>query len=108
MPNYVCMGMLISKIAIFVAQKTQTWSYRSQWTYYVWVFDAAYKAEYIICSYSSENGDGTSITINGDTYRTMISERFVTALHGINKNDVWFQKDGAICHTPHAKIDLLR
>lgn len=30
------------------------------------------------------------------------------ALHGIDVNDVWFQQDGATCHTSHATIDLLR
>ena len=33
---------------------------------------------------------------------------FVTALHGIKVNDVWYQQDGATCHTTHAAIDLLR
>ena len=28
-----------------------------------------------------------AITINGDTYRTMITDFFVSALHGINVND---------------------
>ena len=29
------------------------------------------------------------------------------SLHGINVNDVWFQQDGATCHTSYATIDLL-
>ena len=33
---------------------------------------------------------------------------FIPALHDINVNDVWFQWDGATCHTSHATIDLLR
>ena len=30
------------------------------------------------------------------------------ALDGIDVDNVWFQQDGATCHTSHATIDLLR
>ena len=33
---------------------------------------------------------------------------FVTALHGIDVNDVWFEQNGATCHTYHVTINLLR
>lgn len=62
----------------------------------------------IIGPYFFQNEDGATITVNGDTYRTMITDFFVPALHGIDVNDVWFQQDGATCHTSHATIDLLR
>ena len=39
---------------------------------------------------------------------TIITNLFVAALHGINVNDVWFQQDGATCHTPYATFDILR
>ena len=29
-------------------------------------------------------------------------------LDGIDVENVWFQQDGATCHTSHATIDLLR
>ena len=38
----------------------------------------------------------------------MITDLFVITLRGIDVNDVWFQQDGATCHTSHATIDLLR
>ena len=38
----------------------------------------------------------------------MITNFSLSALHGINVNDVWFQEDVAICHISHAANDLLR
>ena len=49
-----------------------------------------------------------TITVNGDTYRTMSTYLFVIALHGIDVNKVYFQQDGLTCHTSQATIDLLR
>ena len=43
-----------------------------------------------------------------DTYRIMITNFLVLALHGIDVNDVWFQQDTATSHiTFHVTIDLL-
>ena len=46
--------------------------------------------------------------VNADSYRIMITNFFVTALHGIAVNDVWFQKNDATCRTSQSTIDLLR
>ena len=62
----------------------------------------------IIGPYFFEDEGGATITVNGDTYRTMITDFFVPALDGIDMDNVWFQQDDATCHTPHATIDLLR
>ncbi|GFV60430.1 putative transposable element [Trichonephila clavipes] len=46
--------------------------------------------------------------VNGDLYRAMITNFFI---HELNKHDVqelWFQQDGATCHTARATIDLLK
>ena len=40
---------------------------------------------------------------NGDTYRIILINFFVSTLHG---NIAWFQQDGATCHTSHATINL--
>ena len=78
--------------AVSGAQKTHTWSYRSQCTLYERLFSTT-------C--------GTSITDYGYTFRTMITDFFIPALHGIDVNDVWMQQDGAIWSTCHATMDLL-
>ena len=46
--------------------------------------------------------------VNGDTFRTMITDFFISAFHGIDVKDVWFQQEGATCHTSHATNDLIR
>ena len=40
---------------------------------------------------------GVAVAVNGDRYRTMLSE-FLFAL----KRRIWFQQDGATCHTAEA------
>ena len=37
----------------------------------------------------------------------MVPDFFVPALYGIDGNAVWFQLDGAFCHTSYATIDIL-
>ena len=45
---------------------------------------------------------------NGYTYRTLIFDFFVPALHDIDVKHVSFQKNDATYNTSHATIDLLR
>ena len=62
----------------------------------------------IIGKYFFENEYSATTTINGDSYRTMVSNFFVPAPNDIVVNDVWFQQDGASCNTSHVTIDFLR
>ncbi|XP_065675584.1 uncharacterized protein LOC136091800 [Hydra vulgaris] len=43
----------------------------------------------------------------GDRYRAMITDFFVPRLNNHNVQELWFQQDGATCHTARATIDLL-
>ena len=45
-----------------------------------------------------ENKNSASITVNGDTYRIIIRELFVSAHYGIAVNSIWFQVDCTTCH----------
>ncbi|CAH2237439.1 jg3568 [Pararge aegeria aegeria] len=38
----------------------------------------------------------------------MITDYFVPELDGMNVDELWFQQDGATCHTAHVTIDLLK
>ncbi len=38
----------------------------------------------------------------------MINEFFVPELDDVDVDDLWFQQDGATCHTANATIDLLK
>ncbi|GFV94954.1 putative transposable element [Trichonephila clavipes] len=46
--------------------------------------------------------------INGDRYRAMITNFFFPELNNHDVQELWFQQDGATCHTAHATIDLLK
>ena len=53
-----------------------------------------------------ENGAPT--TVNGDRYRATIPEYFWTQFDTMNVDDMWFQQDGATCHTAYDTIELLQ
>lgn len=61
----------------------------------------------IIGPYFFENENGSSITVNGERYREMINNFLWTKLDGMDTDDMWFQQDGATCHTARATLDLL-
>ncbi|GFW07075.1 putative transposable element [Trichonephila clavipes] len=46
--------------------------------------------------------------VNGDRYRAMITNFFIPELNNRDVQELWFQQDGAICHTARATIDLLK
>ncbi|GFU56329.1 uncharacterized protein TNCV_582631 [Trichonephila clavipes] len=49
-----------------------------------------------------------NVTVNGDRYRAMITNFFIPELNNHNVQELWFQQDGATCHTARATIDLLK
>ncbi|GFT66012.1 uncharacterized protein TNCV_1058861 [Trichonephila clavipes] len=44
----------------------------------------------------------------GDRYRAMITNFFIPELNNHDVQELWFQQDGATCHTARATIDLLK
>ncbi|GFW56905.1 uncharacterized protein TNCV_161351 [Trichonephila clavipes] len=62
----------------------------------------------IIGPYFFKNDEGHNVTVNGDRYRAMITNFFIPELNNHDVQDLWFQQDGATCHTAHATIDLLK
>ncbi|GFX85567.1 uncharacterized protein TNCV_3717381 [Trichonephila clavipes] len=62
----------------------------------------------IIGPYFFENDEGHNVTVNGDRYRAMITNFFIPELNNHDVQELWFQQDGAICHTARATIDLLK
>ncbi|GFW29262.1 transposable element Tc1 transposase [Trichonephila clavipes] len=48
------------------------------------------------------------VQINGDRYRAMITNFFSPELNNHDVQELWFQQDGATCHTARAIIDLLK
>ncbi|GFU88071.1 uncharacterized protein TNCV_1336401 [Trichonephila clavipes] len=51
---------------------------------------------------------GFSLGVNGDRYRAMITNFFIPELNNHDVQELWFQQDGATCHTARATIDLLK
>ncbi|GFU57418.1 DDE_3 domain-containing protein [Trichonephila clavipes] len=62
----------------------------------------------IIGPYFFKNDEGHNITVNGDRYRAMITNFFIPELNNHDVQELWFQQDGATCHTARATIDLLK
>ncbi|GFW95986.1 retrovirus-related Pol polyprotein from transposon TNT 1-94 [Trichonephila clavipes] len=62
----------------------------------------------IIGPYFFKNEEGHNVTVNGDRYRAMITNFFIPELNNHDVQELWFQQDGATCHTAHATIDLLK
>ncbi|GFU84775.1 transposable element Tc3 transposase [Trichonephila clavipes] len=52
--------------------------------------------------------EGHNVTVNGDRYRAMITNFFIPELNNHDVQELWFQQDGATCHTARATIDLLK
>ncbi|GFX66072.1 DUF4817 domain-containing protein [Trichonephila clavipes] len=62
----------------------------------------------IIGPYFFKNDEGHNVTVNGYRYRAMITNFFIPELNNHDVQELWFQKDGATCHTARATIDLLK
>ncbi|GFW92023.1 transposable element Tc3 transposase [Trichonephila clavipes] len=62
----------------------------------------------IIGPYFFKNDEGHNVTVNGDRYRAMITNFFIPELNNQDVQELWFQQDGATCHTARATIDLLK
>ncbi|GFV67155.1 uncharacterized protein TNCV_3669101 [Trichonephila clavipes] len=48
------------------------------------------------------------VTVNGGRYRAMIINFFIPQLNNHDVQELWFQQDGATCHTARATNDLLK
>jgi hypothetical protein len=55
-----------------------------------------------------ENDVGNAVTVNGVHYRNMITEFLWPQLDGMDMEGMWFQQDGATCHTACETMELLR
>ncbi|GFU58263.1 DUF4817 domain-containing protein [Trichonephila clavipes] len=58
--------------------------------------------------YFFKSDEGHNVTVNGDRYRAMIINFFIPELNNHDVQELWFQQDGATCHTARATIHLLK
>ena len=57
--------------------------------------------------YFFRDDEDRHVTVNGNRYRSMITEYFWPRLDDMDLENMWFQQDGATSHTSNATIDLL-
>lgn len=62
----------------------------------------------VIGPYFFVDDNDRHVTVNGNRYRDMINDFFWPQLNGMDLDDMWFQQDGATCHTAHDTIALLK
>ena len=55
-----------------------------------------------------ENEEEEAVTVNGDSYWTVFNEFLFTKIEENDIGNIWFQKDGATCHTAEATLNILR
>ncbi|GFX33767.1 uncharacterized protein TNCV_3961761 [Trichonephila clavipes] len=55
-----------------------------------------------------QKDEGHNVTVNGDRYRAIITNFFIPELNNHDVQELWFQQDGATCHTARSIIDLLK
>ncbi|GFW20897.1 uncharacterized protein TNCV_1714041 [Trichonephila clavipes] len=55
-----------------------------------------------------KNDEGHNATVNSDRYRAMITNFFIPELNNHDVQELWFEQDGATCHTARATMDLLK
>ena len=54
-----------------------------------------------------ENEQGEAVIVNGNRYRAMLNEFFVTKIEEEDIANIWFQQDGASYYTAEATLDVL-
>ncbi|GFU67498.1 transposable element Tc3 transposase [Trichonephila clavipes] len=51
-----------------------------------------------------KNDEGHNVAVNGDRYIAMINNYFIPELNNHDVQELWFQQDGATCHTARASF----
>ena len=62
----------------------------------------------IIGPFFFKNAENQTVTVNGERYRAMLTDFFFPEFDDIDGDDLYFQQDGATCHTSGETMDLLR
>lgn len=62
----------------------------------------------LIGPYFFENESGKAVTVNGIRYREMITNFLWHEIGDMDVDGIWFQQDGATCHSAKETLQLLR
>ena len=96
--------MLIAKIAVFGVPRVISEKQMHPQHVTVW---CGFWAGGIIGPYFFENETGQAAIVNGARYRDTIIQFFLPKLDDTDMTNMWFQQDGATCHTANETIQLL-
>uniref|UniRef100_A0A0K2V0N3 Putative LOC100569746 [Acyrthosiphon pisum] n=1 Tax=Lepeophtheirus salmonis TaxID=72036 RepID=A0A0K2V0N3_LEPSM len=55
-----------------------------------------------------KNEQGAAVTVSGVRYRAMLEDFLFSQMEKEDIGDIWFQKDGAACHTANVTVDILQ
>ena len=59
-------------------------------------------------NFTIKDDNGRNVTVNGGRYRVMIGDFFLPKMEELDMPDMWFQQDGATCHTARETMAQLR
>ena len=62
----------------------------------------------IIGPYFFEDGAGNAVTVNAERYQSMLSDFLWPQLSHTDVSGLYFQQDGATCHTTRENVTFLR
>ena len=62
----------------------------------------------IIERFFFENEQEEAVTVKGDRYRALLNEFLFIKIEEEDISNIWFQQDGATCHTAEATLGVLR
>lgn len=62
----------------------------------------------IIGPYFFEDDNGQTVTVNGQRYHNLVTDFLIPKVNEMNVANLYFQQDGATCHTTRPNMEILR
>lgn len=62
----------------------------------------------IIGPYFFEDDNGKTVTVNGQRYHNLVTDFLIPKVNEMNVANLYFQQDGATCHTTRPNMEILR
>ena len=94
--NFGSMGTYKAELSIFEWRWARRIAKASKWWFG------------FIGPYFFKDAANRNVTANGERYREMICNFFLTKIQELDLHDIWLQQDGATCHTARVTMALLR
>ena len=62
----------------------------------------------VVGPYFFEDEEDSAETVNGEGYRNILTNFFFPAMEELGSEGMWFQQDGATCHTTGENFQVLQ